>query len=173
MTSELITDRLRLHPVRPEDYENLCLLHGDEEVMALMHHGVETPEQTRLTLDTYLDVWKTHGLGIWIVHSIDDGAFAGECGFRFVNDQDGPGIRFCFLKSHWGKGLAQEASRAVIKYAFEEAGFNRVLAVSQLANQSSIGLISELGYTLIDDRFEGIEDLHLHELISENWHQSS
>jgi len=165
MTDELLTPRLRLNPVRPDDYENLCLLHGDEAVMAQMHHGVETPEQTRATLETYGDVWKAKGLGIWIVRNLGDGSFVGECGFRFVDGQAGPGIRFCFLRQYWGKGFAQEASRAVIKYAFEVAGFERLFAVSQVSNGNSIRLISELGYTLINDRFEDIEGLHLHELV--------
>jgi RimJ/RimL family protein N-acetyltransferase len=47
-----------------EDYEPLCALYADPEVMRYVA-GVRTREQARERLDAMIDHWARHGFGIW------------------------------------------------------------------------------------------------------------
>jgi ribosomal-protein-alanine N-acetyltransferase len=52
---------------------------------------------------------------------------------------------FCGLsEAHWGRGIAAEACRAVLDYAFTDIGLSRIVAVVKPQNVQSIRLIEKL-----------------------------
>jgi len=53
----------------------------------------------------------------------------------------------------WGCGLAEEAARAVIKFAFENIGANALFASHHPANAASQHLILKLGFRLMHEEF--------------------
>ncbi len=46
-----------------------------------------------------------------------------------------------------GRGLATEAARTVLKYGFDELGFQRAIATVQSPNRASIRVCEKLGMT--------------------------
>jgi RimJ/RimL family protein N-acetyltransferase len=45
----------------------------------------------------------------------------------------------------WGRGLATEAARACVHYAFEDVGMERVIAAADVPNTASLRVIEKLG----------------------------
>jgi len=78
-------------------------------------------------------------------------------------------------QDHEGKGLAFEAVRAAVRFAFEGAGLHRVQAAIQAWNLRSVALAKRLGF-----RFEGVarrylnvgggwQDHEIYALTAEDW----
>lgn len=54
-------------------------------------------------------------------------------------------IGFTFARAQQGRGLAREATEAVLDYAFGVLGLHRVLAVADCENARSVALLERLG----------------------------
>jgi len=54
-------------------------------------------------------------------------------------------IGFTLARSFQGMGLAAEAARRVLRYAFAELGLHRVVAITDCENASSVALLERLG----------------------------
>jgi [ribosomal protein S5]-alanine N-acetyltransferase len=54
-------------------------------------------------------------------------------------------IAFNVARSHWGKGLATEASWRVLRFSFEDLGMNRVEATCMPGNLGSARVLEKLG----------------------------
>ena len=57
-------------------------------------------------------------------------------------------IGYELAQNQWGKGFAQEAVGAVLRFAFEQMDLNRVEIWTSAANQRSLRLAQRLGFTL-------------------------
>jgi RimJ/RimL family protein N-acetyltransferase len=55
------------------------------------------------------------------------------------------------LPQWWGRGLATEAARECLRYAFEEVGLGRVVAGADPPNVASLRVIERLGMKPIGD----------------------
>jgi RimJ/RimL family protein N-acetyltransferase len=75
---------------------------------------------------------KETGHAIGLLSLVSDGNRQGEIGWGFSID-------------HRGRGLATEAARALITYAFEECGFHRLYAGTVFTNARSWQLMERLG----------------------------
>ena len=53
-------------------------------------------------------------------------------------------------RASWGRGLATEASTAVIDYAFDELGFRELLASTDPPNRASIRVMERLGMRFLE-----------------------
>jgi hypothetical protein len=66
----------------------------------------------------------------------------GICGFARWEEME---LTYELLPKLWGRGLATEAARACIRYAFEEVGLRRVIAGADAPNATSLRVIEKLG----------------------------
>ena len=55
-------------------------------------------------------------------------------------------IGFLFSRAVWGKGYAQEAMRAVLRYGFDHRGFKSVRADVDPGNERSLKLLERVGF---------------------------
>jgi ribosomal-protein-alanine N-acetyltransferase len=142
----LETERLRLRPVAADDLDHFAALYADPDVMRFI--GTRIPlsrELSRERLDFMLDHWLRHGFGMWALFRKDDGAFVGRCGMRYLDNTTQFELGYTLAKAHWGQGLATEASRAVVRYAFEVMRVGRLVAVADPANTASVNVMRKLG----------------------------
>ena len=58
------TARLVGRPLADTDFDDLCVLHADERVVAAVHTEPATVEETRAYLDVKLAHWRDHDFGI-------------------------------------------------------------------------------------------------------------
>lgn len=132
----LETPRLILRP--PSDSDELLVhgLHSDPFVVNAVTGIYPTLEQSRAELLRFIDHWQRHRFGLWLVFVKDDGQareFAGYCGLRcsglrLPEDPDNIEIVTRLHLAASGRGIAVEAGRAVIEFAFEYLGLVKVTA---------------------------------------------
>lgn len=61
-------------------------------------------------------------------------------------------IGYGIAEKHRGKGYATEAARAVVRYAFEQAGQKYLVAIVKPENVASRKVITAIGFTKREDR---------------------
>jgi RimJ/RimL family protein N-acetyltransferase len=85
------------------------------------------------------------GFGLYLVELKKSAVSIGICGLIKRDFLDAPDIGFAFLQRHWSQGYAYESSSAVMDYAHNKLGLNRILAITALENPASINLLHKLG----------------------------
>lgn len=148
---DLETPRLRLAPFRSDEAGLLHQLWMDPGVRRyLWDDQVIPPEQTAEILTKSEELFRQHGYGLWAVrlrlrNGPPSGDLAGFAGFWHFRDPPELELIFGLAPAAWGLGLAVEASRALLRYAFEELGFPEVRASTDAANQASLRVLEKLG----------------------------
>lgn len=146
--SILRTKRLSLRPVQAGDAPAFEAFYGDPEVMSIRKYGVLAPPAARAQVREMLRHWQTHGFGMWVVTDIASGAFAGECGLRWLEDATDVELSYGLYPQFRGRGLATEAARAAVDYASEVLKLERIVALSRGDNAASHRVLENLGMTL-------------------------
>jgi ribosomal-protein-alanine N-acetyltransferase len=69
----------------------------------------------------------------------------GFVGFRPFFDPPELQLIYALAPLHWGRGLATEAARAAVDFAFTELALSEVGAATDTPNEASIALLTRLG----------------------------
>lgn len=72
--------------------------------------------------------------------------FIGMCGLAFRAGEAAPELGYWFGEPFWGRGLATEATRAVIDYAFTETDADRLLGAARVVNPASRRVLEKCGF---------------------------
>lgn len=113
--------------------------------------GIVSDEVSRQRIAAIQQHWKEHGFGQWIVCGIDgEQQIMGICGLHLSEptssqDRNDIEISYMFLPEFWGKGYAIEASMACLQHGFESLGLERIIAITQAANDRSCRLLEKIG----------------------------
>ena len=154
---ELETARLRLRPFTPADLDALCRITRDPEVMRFISYGRPiTREETAANLHNIIENFRRRGFGRWALVEKAGGALLGYCGLARPAEAAGVELVYMLARRAWGRGLATEASTAVLRFAFEEVGLERVYAYTMPGNQRSRRTLERLGMEYLgDDSYYG------------------
>ena len=161
----LRTDRLLLVPLADGHLELEVQLDSDPEVLryiwgrARSRDEVVASHAQRMAL-----AGKVAGLGYWMAFASDGGVGAStpperEDDREFVglmmlppahgpdqpNDPTVSDLGYRLVRRHWRKGLASEASRALLRYAFDTVGQSRVIAQTMAVNTGSRRVMEAIG----------------------------
>jgi RimJ/RimL family protein N-acetyltransferase len=155
MTKPLIkTARLYLRPFIPEDVETFHAIWNDSEVRKFLWDDQPVSiEIAQVAVRVSIELFENQGFGMWVmIHKADD-TIIGSCGFRFFADTPEIELLYAILPTYWGQGLTAEAARAVVRYAFEELGFERIIGLANVENAASLRVMEKAGM-----KFEKHED---------------
>jgi RimJ/RimL family protein N-acetyltransferase len=145
----LETPRLILREFEIDDLDEFASSYADPEVMRFLGDGrVRSREETQAKITAAIFRWQQYRLPLWAVVSRDDGRWMGRCGFQ-PKDDSAPEIvelAYSFARWTWGCGYATEAARAAINYAFDELGWERIIARSRPGNLASLRVMQKLGF---------------------------
>lgn len=158
MCDEMETRRLRLRHFTPKDVDELFRIYSNPELFKYMMNEVSPEklilwEQTRTIVDCLIENWQKHRFGVWAVVYKNNQKLIGHCGFKFLENTREVQIGYLLLKSYWGKGLATEAGSAALKYGFENAKFERVVAIARHDNIASRRVMEKLGMRYEKDAY--------------------
>ena len=111
------------------------------------HKSVEeSREYIQSVIDRYGDTEYT-----WVIEEKSSGEAVGSVGVnRFREDLACCEIGYCLSESRWGLGYMTEAYKRVIRYLFDEVGFNRIYATHDKNNPASGRVMEKCGL-----RYEG------------------
>ena len=144
MTIPHETERLLFRDWYASDLAAFHSLCADRSVMRFVGDGEPwSLGRTEQFIARASEMSQTLGFCRWPVIHKDHLALIGFCGF--VPASDGAEIGWRLAKAHWGRGLATEAARAVLKHGFVTLGFQRVIATVQSPNLASIRVAEKLG----------------------------
>ncbi len=149
------TDRLILRPWREDDAVELYKYASDAEVGSpagwLPHTSVEN---SREIIRTVLSAPETYAVCLK-----EDGKPIGSVGFHrndLAEDDDEYELGYWIGKPFWGQGLIPEASRELLRYAFEELGMQRIWCGYYEGNTKSRRVMEKLGF-VYHHTTEGLE----------------
>jgi RimJ/RimL family protein N-acetyltransferase len=148
----LETARLRLREHRPSDLDAYAAMWADERVVRHIGGVPLTREQSWVRILQYRGMWATLGHGFWIIEDRETGRLLGEAGLQDMRREIVPPLTGS-LECGWGlvpdahgKGLAEEAVRAVLGWVDRERPGEPVACIIAPGNQPSLRLAAKLGF---------------------------
>lgn len=136
-----------------EDLSRAARLWSDEEVTRFLG-GPYSPEEVRARVEREIANGERYGIQYWQVLTLPEREFAGCCGLKPVpGSHDAFELGFQLLPAYWGRGLAGEAARSVIAFAFDELGASALYAGRHPENTRSAALLDRLGFVQIGTHF--------------------
>ena len=143
----LKTQRLCLRQLREDDAPfMLGLLNEPSFIQNIGDRGVRTIEGARqYIVNGAIASYAQHGFGLYMVELKATAVPIGICGLvkrPFLPDAD---VGFAFLPRFWSQGYALESGAAVLDYARDQLGIERVVAIVSPGNESSSKLLRKLG----------------------------
>jgi len=132
------TDRLLLREITYQDADDLLEIWADPEAMRLFPQTLDREEMSAW-IGRNLKRYEEYGHGLWAVILKSDRQFAGDCGLvmQEVDGTEELEVGYHFKSRHWGTGLATEAARACMNYAFNQLGRRRIISMIRPENLSS------------------------------------
>lgn len=130
----------------PGDLPLVLALWGDPDVTRLIG-GPLSAEAAEARLEAEIAMMRDRGVQYWPIFLLGNDAHAGCAGLRpYRLDGRIYEIGFHLLPAYWGRGLATEAARAVIGYAFETIEARALFAGHHPANAASRRVLEKLGF---------------------------
>ena len=152
----LVTERLVLRRSRPEDAEPISHYRSDPNVNRYQGWDRTDPEGIRAEI-LEMESRPPGGAGGWVqltVEERDGGRLVGDVGISAVDSEPSVAkIGYTIAPAFQGRGYATEAVRALVDYAFETLGVERVRAFAAAENVPSVRVAENVGLSLVE-RFE-------------------
>jgi ribosomal-protein-alanine N-acetyltransferase len=139
-----------MRPFVMGDIDELHRMWIDPGVRKFLWDDRIIPRETVVAvIEGSIDSFAQHGFGFWAVCFKGDPALVGFGGLRhFIEDGGGASeveILYGVATGHWGKAIATEAGRAVLRYGFEETGLKQIYAGADPPNAASFRVMEKIG----------------------------
>ena len=145
---ELESVRLRLARPRDEDWQGLHAYYSDAECARYTFTNPLPEAETQRVTGALLKHWLRHGYGPYVLRDKASGKVVGLVGLWFPREWPETEIKWAIIRSHWGKGYASEAARAVQAMLPVHLPQMRPISLIHAENERSIALALALGATL-------------------------
>jgi RimJ/RimL family protein N-acetyltransferase len=145
----LETPRLYLRTIQINDYDALCPILQDMDVMYAWEHAFSDKEVSDW-IDENIMRYGRDGFSYWAVIEKLSHQFAGVTGL-IAEQADGEnyvGIGYIYNKSYWKKGYAFEGASACVDYAFKTLHLKEITAQVRPENTASRKVAEKLGMTI-------------------------
>lgn len=120
---------------------------ADRDVTRYLPKRDLTPrEQAERVVRLLNTSWDEHSYGGWMIVHKSDGQLIGSCDLLYLDDTDGVELGYTLAKAQWGKGIITEAARACVRFGFETAKLNRIMAVVVPENTASWRALERIGF---------------------------
>ena len=142
----LKTERLGFGHWSREDLPLAQGLWGDPEVARFLG-GPFTEEQIRQRLERHMALLRDYNVQYWPIFLLETGDHVGCGGLQpYRIEEQIYELGFHLHRAYWGRGLAEEAARAVIRFAFESLGLKTLFAGHHPENTASRRVLGKLGF---------------------------
>lgn len=143
------TERLLLRPFAASDFEAMFAMHSLPDVVRYLYWEPRTEQEVREVLERKAGeiAITTEGdkLSLAAVLKTTE-ELIGDVMMQWVSREHRQGeIGFIFHPEHHGRGYATEASRALLRLAFEELQLHRVVGRLEARNGASARVLEKLG----------------------------
>ncbi len=144
----LTTPRLRLRPMTHADADDLFTVFGDPVVVRYLNRPpLPTTADARALIDRAAAEFAAGtALRIGLVLSDEDRVIGTGNLLHFDWPSQRAEVGYVLAQPHWGKGLAGEATAALIEYGFGTLGLHRLEAELDPRNDASARVLDRLGH---------------------------
>ena len=145
---ELNTPRLLLRQITQEDDKSLLEVLSDEDTCKyLTHNAVNNIENIKRMIAGMQRFFDEKQRIRWGIAQKTDNTIIGHCGFFDIDKFNCCAeISYCLKSGTWGQGIMTEAVDAMLRFGFEDYGFNRIVAKVMTDNIGSIKVLQKLGF---------------------------
>lgn len=178
-TKTIETDRLILRKFRLSDAEEMYnnWARDDDVTRYITWPTHKNIEETKKVVAEYVNDSQRDDYYHWCIVLKETNEVVGSIGaFRLFEDLKLFEIGYSIGKRFWNKGITTEATKALIRFFFEEVGVNRVEARHDTKNPASGRAMAKAGM-----KFEGIlrqagknntgiVDMAVYAILKEDWH---
>lgn len=174
----LRTDRLLLVPLADWHLDLEIRLDSDPEVLRYLFSRARSRDEVVAAHARRVELARrVDGLGYWMAFGSadaapgttapareDEGEFVGLMMLPPAHGPDQPDdpavcdLGYRLVRRHWRKGLASEASRALLRHAFDTVGQRRVIAQTMAVNTGSQGVMKAVGMRYVRTYFPSWDD---------------
>jgi ribosomal-protein-alanine N-acetyltransferase len=142
----LETERLRLREVTLADLDFIAAMVADPEVMRFWPRPCTRAEAQKGVLKQ-LAGYRRYGHGYWLTLDRQSSQPIGQVGLLMsvVEGAEQPALGYMLHRPFWGRGYATEAAAGVLKWAFEQYGYERVICLIRPENVASLRVAIRLG----------------------------
>lgn len=166
------TEHLVLRSFVPADLDDYHKqVYGDAEVMRYISGGVpRSRERTSDVLQFAIRHEQTYGFSLWATLNKATMQFIGHCGLVHPGESSEVEVVCALGRDYWGKGWGTEGAGASIRFGFETAMLDRIIALAYEDNKASQRAMQKLGM-----QYVGLTDLYYnttlvsYRLERENW----
>jgi len=146
--------RLEFRIWHESDLSLARVLWGDPAVARFIAVGGFSEGQIRARLEREIETLRLYGIQYWPIFLAATGEHVGCCGLRpHGGDPGAPEFGVHISSRHWRRGYGFEAASCVVDHAFKVVGAEALFAGHNLANVTSRGLLTRLGFVYTDDEY--------------------
>ncbi len=145
----LETERCIVRELTLDDLDALFELYGDGEIDKYTDSLYPYEEEKEFQRAYIENMYRYFGYGMWLVFSKETGALIGRAGLehRDYNGETELELGYIIGTPYQGKGYATEICKAILTYAKENTGFERINTLIEDGNIASEKLTKKLGFS--------------------------
>jgi RimJ/RimL family protein N-acetyltransferase len=144
------TERLLLRLWEQRDREPFSRINRDARVMEFMPGGLSVA-QSELFAERIQNHFREHGFGLYAAELRSESLFIGFVGLQVPKFQAQftrcVEIGWRLSADYWGRGLATEGARAVVRHSFESLGLESLVSFTVPENVRSRRVMEKIGMT--------------------------
>jgi RimJ/RimL family protein N-acetyltransferase len=147
----LQTARLLLRPLQANDAAPLQRMYQPDEVRRYM--PIPSPPslaQMERFVARQQAHWETHGYGHWGLLPEGEEEVIGWAGLGYLPELDETEVAYMIDRPFWGQGYATEAALASLRFGFEQARLDYIIALVHAENLASRRVIDKCGMAYVD-----------------------
>ncbi len=147
----LETERLILRSIAQKDAQDLLLIYADPETLQFTPVRTrETIEEVYTCIEKYKGRYQNGKPAPWAMVLKEENVVIGLCGFiKWIPEFSCAELVYLAAHGYWDQGFATEAKHAVVTYAFNDMGLNRIESHLYGGDQTSLIINKELGFQVI------------------------
>ena len=147
MKTIIETDRMILRKFSIDDYQSVYEFGSNVEVQKYTGDEILTsPNQAKAIIKEVLfSDYKKYGYGRLAAIFKPENKIIGFAGLKYLPEFKESDIGFRFLPEYWGKGIATEASLAIIRYGFEVLKLDNIIGIADPINIGSCRVLEKIG----------------------------
>jgi len=177
-TIEIATQRLILRRFIINDVDNMFNnWASDKDVSKYMRwRQHENIEETKMRINQWLLDYNRASFYIWAIALKESDEAIGSIGLFIIDENDLCGdVGYSIGKKYWGQGITTEALKAVLGFAFENIGFNRIETYHSINNAASGRVMQKSGMTFEGfakqkyKSISGFEDCNMYSILKEDF----
>jgi ribosomal-protein-alanine N-acetyltransferase len=144
----LTTERLRLRRLSRDDVNEIMVIFSSPEVMRFLNHPpTDTPEKALGLIDWFTNNYERQEGIDWAITLHGDDRLIGMCGaYDWDRENRKIDIGYHLHPLLWGNGYATEATRAILRWCFDNLNVHRIQADCTDGNIASERVLLKCGF---------------------------